>query len=168
MEREYSFQATILTQEGVEILFEIFQLGIFVVDEDFERCAIGCGHRFPERDGFAVVELDRGEIGFVAEERGFHAVMQTIDHLADPASELFPQVVGLGGAANGERSSRLIVGQVVLEDFGEGLGGDAIGIVAIRQEPTRGAAPAQAVDLVPSVELGLLQERLPIVVGGGL
>ena len=49
----------------------------------------------------------------------------------------------------------------------ESFSGDAIGMVAIGEEATGGAAPAQAVDLVCGKELSLLKKCVPVRSGGG-
>ncbi len=59
-------------------------------------------------------------------------------------------------------------GLLFVEDVGEDLSGDGVGVKAVGQDATVVETPAEAVNLVVGIHSGFVEEGLPLVVGEGL
>jgi len=99
------------------------------LDEGFVRLPGRFRDQFGDADGFAVIEGDEGEVGLIAKEAVFGAVMQAVDLLSDQALE-FP--------ANFKQFwfIRVARGALLLQKVGNRLGGDAVWVVPFREDAT--------------------------------
>ena len=107
-------------------LEEIELESIFLVQENSIGTPTFIGDLVNDTDDLIIIEGDRGEIGFIAQEVIFNAMVKAIDELANAAFEL---------ALNDFNWKVVLViqGGSFDEQIGDGLGGNAIGIEAIGQ-----------------------------------
>src|SRR2546426_9398666 len=55
--------------------------------------------------------------------------------------------------------------RALLQEVGDGQGGDGFGIVAVGQDTAQGSSPAQAADVLGGKQEGLGEQNLPEVLG---
>ena len=85
----------------------------------------------------------------------FRAVLQAIDMPSDATFEVALNFLGW-------REGQFWVLGEILEELGDGLGGEGVGAKTIGQDAAEGAPPMPAVNMAGSVQNGLVKEKLPI------
>ena len=104
--------------------------GALLANEGFGRAGFGRGEGLEQVDKFAVIGEDESQVGLVAEEGVFFAVAEAVHMFGDQAPEFV-----CGGVEFHRCFSR------PLADFGDGFGGDTVGVEAVGQDPAESAAP---------------------------
>ena len=126
-EIEEGFEAALFAER----LAELAGLGgAFLANEGFGRAGFGCGEGLEQVNKFAVIGEDQSQVGLVAEEGVFFAVAEAVHMFGDQASEF---------VRGGVEFHRCFSGP--LPDFGDGFGGDTVGVEAVGQDPAESAAP---------------------------
>src|SRR5206468_5891695 len=105
-------------------------------------------------------EGDGGEIGLVANQAVFGAVVQAVNV---PSNAAFEVPLNLGDW----QVEQFAVPSGVLEKFGDGFGGEAVGIKTVRQNTAERASPMPAADVAGGVQDGPVQKKLPLLPGLG-
>ena len=99
------------------------------MDGGFVRLPGRVRDQFGDADGFAVIEGDEGEVGLIAKEAVFGAVMQAVDLLSDQALE-FPANFKQSWVTSAARAAR------VFQKVRNRLGSDAVWVMAFREDAT--------------------------------
>ena len=124
------------------------------MDGSFRRVGVRVG----DADDFAVVERDRGQVGFIAQKLVFDSMMQAVDLFSNQALE-FP--ANLNPIREGSAPVAWLCR--ISQEFGDGFGGDAVGVVTIGEDAPDGAAPMPAAYVDGGVQNRLVEEQFPIV-----
>ena len=156
IEFEQSQKPSVLAKESRKIEFELIKLNLRVF---FQQRLIGPRRwvldQLNDADDFAVVERYARYIGLIANQAVFRAVLQAVDMPSDAAFEVTLNFCNW-------QVEQLSVLDGVLEELGDGLGSETIGIETVGQHATERTSPMPAADMACGVKDGLVEEELPI------
>jgi len=143
-------------EEGGKLEFELVKLQErFLVEQDFVGPWRVIFDQFHDADGLAVIERNADQIGIIANQPIFGAVLQAVDVSSNATFE-----VPLD--CDGWQEGQLGVLGGTLDELADGFGGEGVGAKAVGQDATKGAAPMPAVNMASGVQNGLVEEKLPI------
>ena len=143
-------------EEGGKLEFELVKLQErFLVEQDFVGPWRGIFDQFNDADGLAVIERNADQIGPIANQPIFGAVLQAVDMSSNAAFEVSLNF-------HGWQEGQLGVLGGTLDELADGFGGEGVGAKAVGQDATKGAAPMPAVNMASGVQNGLVEEKLPI------
>jgi hypothetical protein len=151
---EEGLELALTTQVGEErLLISSELLLVLLFQGDVERGGIGARDKVGWAAEFVVdVGQGRGEIGLVTNDAVLPETVEAVDLPADNASELMMEL------RYGDRR----LGRVVLShlEFKQGLRHDGGGIIALREDATKIAAPPDPLYAFGGVEFGLENELM--------
>ena len=146
-------------EEGGKLEFELVKLQErFLVEQDFVGPRRGVLDQFNDADGLAVIERNADQIGPIANQPIFGAVLQAVDVSSNAAFEV---------SLNFHRWEKGQLGVLggTLDELADGFGGEGVGAKTVGQDAAEGTAPMPAVNMAGGVQNGLVQEELPIFCG---